>query len=237
MSSGKSPIDEFLLSAQVMIENSVSDPAVKAALANYGYTEEKLLAGKTMYVEATALQNAQKKEYGEQAAATAELNDIWETADQQYMKTLKVARVAFKENVKADKAAMLFGSRKRSLSGWLEQAQAFYTNIQNDSELMNDLSQYGYSPTKLEQEIGLINQVAAKNNEQKKEVGEAQKATQVRDKKIDELSKWVSDLRAVAKVALADDRQQLEKLGILARTSKASKSQKPAEEIPRTETK
>jgi len=61
MSNGKSPIDEFLLSAQVMIENSLSDPEVKAALAVYGYTEEKLTAGKTLYNEAAALQNAKKR--------------------------------------------------------------------------------------------------------------------------------------------------------------------------------
>lgn len=164
MSSGKSPIDEFLLSAQVMIENALSDPKVKAALAVYGYTEEKLTAGKTLYTEATALQNAQKKEYGEQVAATAELNAIWETADQQYMKTLKIARVAFQDHVKADKATMLFGSRKRSLSGWLAQTQAFYANIQNDPNLMNALTQYGYSQAKLEQEAGLLNHVAAKKS-------------------------------------------------------------------------
>lgn len=71
--------------------------------------------------------------------------------------------------------------------------------------------------------------------QQKKETGEAQAATQRRDKKIDELAKWVSDLRAVVKVALAGDPQQLEKLGILARTSKASKSGKQAESSQSTQ--
>lgn len=225
----KGPIDEFLLAAQVMIENAVSDPVVKAALADYGYTEEKLAAGKSLYAEAAALQNARKKEYGEQIAATAELDDIWKEADGRYMKTLKIARVAFQDNPKADKAVMLFGSRKESLSGWLEQAQAFYANILNDNGLMEALAQFGYTAEKLTEESELLNRVALKNNLQQREIGEAQAATQARDKKIDELSKWVSDLRAVAKVALADDPQQLEKLGILARTSRAAKSPKPAE--------
>lgn len=237
MYNGTSPIDEFLLSAQVMIENSLSDPIVKAALAVYGYTEEKLTAGKTLYTEATALQNTQKKEYGEQVAATAELNNIWEVAHQQYIKTLKIARVALQDNVKADKATMLFGRRKQSLSGWLEQAQVFYANITNDDAMINALTEYGYTAAKLNDESVFLNHVIAKNDEQKKETGEAQAATQVRDKKIDELAQWVSDLRAVAKVALTDDPQQLEKLGILARTSKATRSQKLVEESPSTETK
>ncbi|MGE5605242.1 MAG: hypothetical protein ACM3YE_06065 [Bacteroidota bacterium] len=229
MANLKNRIDEFLLAAQVMIENSLADPDVKAALAAYGYTGEILAAGKTLYDEAVALQNAQKKEYGDQIAATSELNDIWETADRQYMRTLKIARIAFQDHPKADKAVMLFGRRKESLSGWLEQAQSFYSNIQNDADLLNALSKYGYSPESLQQESELLNQIVIRNQQQKKEMGEAQAATQARDKKIDELAHWISDLRAVAKVALADDPQQLEKLGILARTSPAKRNKKGTE--------
>lgn len=229
MANLKNPIAEFLLEAQVMIENSLTDPVVKAALATYGYTEETLAVGKTLYDETVALQNAQSKEYGDQVAATSELYDLWKTADRQYMKTLKIARIAFLDHPKADRAVMLFGQRKESLSGWLAQAQLFYANILNDADLMDSLAEYGYTSEKIQQESALLNQIAVKNQQQKKEMGEAQAATQARDKKIDELAKWVSNLRAVAKVALADDPQQLEKLGILARTTPVSRGKKGAE--------
>lgn len=217
MANLKNRIADFLLTAQVMIENSLTDPVVKEALAAYGYTEEALAVGKTLYDETIALQNAQNKEYGDQIAATAELYDLWETAHRQYMKTLKIARIAFEDHPKADRAVMLFGKRKESLSGWLAQAQIFYANILNDADLMDSLAEYGYTIEKIQQESALLNQVAVKNQQQKKEMGEAQASTQARDEKIDELAKWISNLRAVAKVALADDPQQLEKLGILAR--------------------
>lgn len=229
MANLKNRIAEFLLGAQVIIENSLTDPVVKEALAAYGYSGETLAAGKTLFEEAMALQNTQKKEYGDQVAATSELNDIWETADQQYMKTLKIARVAFQDHPKADKAVVLFGRRKESLSGWLAQAQTFYANILKDTDLMNALALYGYTTEKLQQESDLLSQITVKNQQQKKEMGEAQASTQARDEKIDELAKWISNLRAVAKVALADDPQQLEKLGILARTSPVSRGKKGEE--------
>ncbi len=219
MANNQTRIDQFLLSSQVMIENSLSDNGIKTALADFGYTEEKLNAGKQLYDEAAALQNAQKKEYGDQVAATAELNEIWETAHQQYIRTLKIARVAFNDNIKADKATMLFGRRKQSLSGWLEQAQAFYKNLLNDTAFLTTLSAFGYTEEKLQNESTLINQVIAKHLAQKKEVGEAQEATETRDKALDKLAHWISDLRAVAKVTLEDNPQQLEKLGILARSN------------------
>jgi anion-transporting ArsA/GET3 family ATPase len=93
------------------------------------------------------------------------------------------------------------------------------------------LAGYGFSENRLleikklyeeAEESALIDQVTAKHLEQKKESGEAQEATEARDRKLDELASRISGLRAVAKVALDENPQMLEKLGILAR--KAPKS-------------
>jgi len=132
MSNLKTSIDDFLLGANRTIENALIDALVKAQLGSYGYPEEKILAGKALYVEAAALQLTYRKEYGEKVAATAELNDLWEEADKKYMMALKIARVALKDLPKSGLQVLLYGSRKQSLSGWLEQVRAFYNNIIND---------------------------------------------------------------------------------------------------------
>lgn len=83
---------------------------------------------------------------------------------------------------------------------------------------MNTLSQFGYTSQKLKQESDFLKKVRFQSQQQKKEIGEAQATTQARNKKIEELAKWISDFKAVAKVALEQNPQQLEKLGILVRT-------------------
>lgn len=218
MANLKTGLDQFLLSAQVMINNALTDEVIKQSLAAYGYTDETLLAGKKLYERVTALQNLRYSEYGEQIAATSELKKSKDKAKQQYMKTLKIARVALKESAKAGEAIMLCGVRKRNLSGWLEQAQIFYANLLRDVEFITRLSAYGYTREKLEREFALIDQVIAKSLAQKKETGEAQEATIIRDKALDDLAAWISDFKAVVRVALADNPQQLEKLGIIVKS-------------------
>lgn len=213
-------IQDYLLGAQIMIDNAIGDAEILEEVSKYGYNQEKLQYGKNLYTLLVELHNNQKKEYGEQLEATEELNKIWEETDKLYMKALKVARVALQGNLKADNAMMIDGPRKQSLSGWLVQVEAFYRNLLKDDNMLVKMSEFGYDIKKIEVEYELFKKVSEKNLKQKKERGEAQEATEKRDNKLDELDKWLSDFRAIAKVALSDTAQKLEKLGIIARYEK-----------------
>lgn len=218
MARNNEKLNEWILSSQVMIENSLSDDEIKKCLSSFGYSESKLLEGKKLYEETLDLINKQKKEYGEQFEASEELQKAWDKANQTYIRSLKVSRVAFQNNIKAQSSMMLNGSRKPSISGWLEQATAFYSNLSNDEGMILEMSKFGYDKKKIDDEYTQVNDVIQKNLKQKKETGEAQEATELRDRKIDELDRWVQDYRAIVKIALEGNPQKLEKLGILART-------------------
>ena len=66
-------IPQQLNAAQLAIVNSLADPEIKAAVAQYGYTTAKLNAGKALYDKALAAVNAQKSGKGGQKTATADL--------------------------------------------------------------------------------------------------------------------------------------------------------------------
>jgi hypothetical protein len=60
----------------------------------------------------------------------------------------------------------------------------------------------------------MVMDVIAADARHKKEMGESQEATEVRDNSFEELSDWMSKFYVVAKIALASKPQWLEKLGI-----------------------
>lgn len=213
----KQRMDDFLHTASILIENSIAIPEIAKALANHGYPEDKLKGGKYLYNEAAALHLAQMRASGARITATAEFKSLWAEAKRQYMRALKTARVALKDTVKAEQGIMLNGDREQSFSGWMEQARTFYANMLNDSQLLEIMTGFGYPLEKLQEESALIERVAEANLRQKKAMGAALEATQTRDQKFNELATWVSDLKAIAKVAFDDDPEQLEKLGIVAR--------------------
>lgn len=213
MANAKKSIAQRLLDAELAIDNTLSNQDILTAVTPYGYDEAALEAARDLQREAMALHEQQQQEYGEQYEATAVLREAWDTAADAYGAALKIARIAFRGNETAHKALGLGGSRKQSLSGWLDQARLFYNNMLRTPEFIAAMTPYTYNETKLEAEAALVEAVANANEAQEKERGEAQQATKVRDAKMDELDQWLADYKAIAEVALAVSPQSLEQLG------------------------
>jgi hypothetical protein len=209
----KLSIDEFLVRADVAIQNALSDPEILAALTTYGYDETALQAGADLVAEAEALHRAQQAEYAEQYSATEALNAAREEAKAIYTDHLKLARVAFRDNPEVRAFLDLDGRRKRTFSGWLKQAETFYTHLLETPDVLAAL----LDRFPLEQDFfaagqAEIEELVALNRMQEKEKGEAQQATKTRDAALDALDAWLDDYRTVAEIALQDQPQKLESL-------------------------
>jgi hypothetical protein len=226
---GSGTLSQFIESSKVLIENARAVPELSGCLAAYGYDTARLAEGQRLWSKADALVRKQAKEYGEQHEATAVAEQARAEVESAYMKTLKVARVALAEESLANSALKLYGPRKETLSGLIDQASTFYANLCTEPKFCQKMLRFGYLPQKLQAEAMLVENLRQKIQLQAKETGEAQAATAERDKKIAELDAWVSDLRAIARVAFYESPQELEKLGIVALNSpRLKKTEKAA---------
>lgn len=206
-------ISERLHQAEVAIDNALADAPILEALTAFGYDRVRLEAARALYAEVVALSQAQKVAYGRQFEATQTMETAWKEAKAAYMRTLKVARVAFDGNAKAKASLVLNGSRKQNFAGWLEQATALYQNLLNEADLLAAISSFGYDEVKITAEAAAAANVETLNLTQERAKGDAQAATQSRDTKLAELDKWMADFKKIALLALADTPQTLEKLG------------------------
>jgi hypothetical protein len=89
------------------------------------------------------------------------------------------------------------------------------SGVQNNPEIQERMSRYGYTPERLQEEQQQVEEVARLHSQQLEETAGAQQSTQDRDQAFDELCDWYSDFRAIARVALYDKPQLLEALGIV----------------------
>ena len=80
---------------------------------------------------------------------------------------------------------------------------------------MAAMSTFNITEEKLLAGQELVLDCEVKYNVQLKEKGEAQTATKVRDEAVDLLDKWMSDFTGIARIALEENPQYLEMLGIV----------------------
>ncbi|RED91912.1 hypothetical protein [Marinoscillum furvescens] len=208
-------IDAKLLSAQVALENALHNETIKTSLGEYGYDEPKLNEGLTLFNDAYTKHLDQKKEYGDQYAATDALDTAMDHANALYIRHVKIARIALRTDRGASATLELDGRRKQTYSGWLKQARLFYANALASTQILSALAHFGITTEKLEEGQAAVAQVETSLVQQLREKGEAQNATEARDEALDALMDWVADFIAIARIALEHKPQLLENLGII----------------------
>lgn len=205
-----------LTAAQLAITNSLADPEIKAAVAQYGYTTTKLNAGKKLYDTALAAVNAQKSGRGNQKTATADLKAKEKDARDAYQAAAKVARAALDKDGLAKLG--LAGKEPRDTAGFIA---AGYTLFDNAAE-SGLLAEFGYDADRLAAERAKIEAFDQANQAQEMAKGAAQQATQDQEAALKAMNDWVAQYLKIAKVALRGKKQLLEKIGVTARTTKTA---------------
>ncbi|WP_282036465.1 hypothetical protein [Saccharicrinis aurantiacus] len=208
-------IDALISKASVAITNGIQQEPIATLLSEFGYTPERLAVGEGLLNTTEQLNRLQIKEDGEQKEATSVLNHSIKKANVVYMPHLKIARIAFKNDVNLSTQLELRGERKQKQSAWLGQTKVFYNNLLANPKALEKMASFGQSSAKLEVGLQLVLAVDAQLAVRKKEMGEAQNATETRDAAADELQEWYSDYIEIARIALADQPQYLEMLGII----------------------
>lgn len=124
--------------------------------------------------------------------------------------------VAFRGRPAKKRRAAPGGRRKRSTAGWIRQAQQFYANALADPAYIAAFNGIGISQAELEDEQARADAVATADEKQEREKGDAQRARDKRGQALDALDEFMDPFLGIARVALADDPQLLEKLMIRA---------------------
>lgn len=188
-------------------------PDIAPKLAEIGYTATEITAKLQDIETLETLNEAQKKEYGEQYDATATYTATENALHTTYIKNLTIARVVFKNNVAAQVALALNGERKKSKSGYQAQALQFYKGILLNTDYKAELAVRGITEAILTSQKTGFEGLSDLEADQKKETGEAQAATKKRDDAYDIFEDWMSDFKKMAIVALSDSPQLREQLG------------------------
>lgn len=205
--------DELIAKMRLAFTNA-REPEILAELKNVGFSEADLTGSLGEVERLEALSAAQKKEYGEQYDATDGFNSKMQEIDQLFTRHRNLAKIAFKNNRQAYATLGIDEPKKLAYSAWFQQVKNFYAQLLANADFKAKAETISISPAVIAAQQDALAQLSALKEAQKKETGEAQKATETRDDALDALYPKYRDLIDYAMELFKDD-QTLEKLGIV----------------------
>jgi hypothetical protein len=208
-------VAEFILQCSLRINNSLNDDTILMQVSRMGYTKDELNVGHLLLEEVKELSIKCSRERGDVVGAYAQRNAEKNVTHQTFMKHRKLAKIAFKNNKEAIVALQLSGPVPQGIGDWVTQVKSFYTNLLSNNTWIEALAELGNGEEKLKIGLEQVSSVAKLNESILLEKGESQASTKERDDKIKELQTWVRDYEVIARIALEEHPQFLEKLGIV----------------------
>ena len=222
-------LEELVPIGKMAIANALKSEVIMEYLADYNYTPARLAEGQTLLTSADALITAQVGGLGDQKNATEDKDEAWAATDKVYMRHLKAARLCIHKS--GDRTLLaLDGNRENSYLRWRGQANQFYTQALARPDLLAQLADLNLTAAKLQAGLAMVTALETARQTQQSQIGLKQNATEERDKVLNDLRVWLSKYLAVAELALEDEPQLLESLGVLVR-SRSSRPSEPVEVV------
>lgn len=205
---------EEMISRMKIVFANAKLPDFLPQFKTLGYTEEKFNGYLSKVAELEQLHQNKKKEYADQYAETEKFNKKRAEIDKIYKRHGAFCKILFKGDTKAVSVLGLNEGHKNAYASWFQQVSNFYGQLLGHAEYLEKVGTINIKQTDLEAQRNALDELSRIKEIQKKEMGEAQRATEVRDEALDKIYPIYSELTAYAKVLFEDD-QMLEALGIV----------------------
>lgn len=215
-----------LKSSKVALNNSNEDVEIQAELGKYGFDGARIAEGLTYYDEADKAVSATAAALGTQKLATENLKAARKSAEDAYQALSGVAKVVLKGNEGALTKLGLNRAMPRVMAPFISAGNILFGNALGEPDIKAKLAGRGYTQEKLTAEHAKIAAYDDADDKQEAAKGAYQQAASIEAAALKRLNDWMSEFRKIAKIALKDKKNLLEKLGIKVRSVKTAAQRK-----------
>jgi len=207
---------EVLETSRIRFENTKNQPIIAENMAKYGYNEAKLTEGAKLLETAEGTYNFKKQEDHETKEINEHFKALKTSINTMYSKHREIAKIAYKKEPDVLLRLDINGKMPEGYVKWVETIKTFYVTSIGDQKIQAKLATLAVTGEELNKQKTDLEQLEHDRADYVREKGESQDATSQKDNAFDDLKEWMSEFKAVAKIALADHPQLLEALRIKA---------------------
>ncbi len=209
---------KFLERARVALTNAKSHQKINPLLAEYSMDEARIDLGWEKYNKAKESWEYNQQENAEAKIASNSYKKEYEDIETIFKIHREKTLTYFKKQFELLIRLGLEGPFPTGYREFFDKSKRFYQTIKDNSEIQEKLSLIKVSSDVVHDCLLKHASLLAKRADYEKESGESQEATQSKNAAMLELKDWMEDFDNIAKVALYEEPQLLEALGIFVRS-------------------
>ena len=213
--------------SKLAIQNTIKTPAILALVAPKGYPLAVMNQGLVIYNNADAAVALAASTSGDQGLASEAAAAAWKAVRVAYQDLAKIARAMFMR--RTDVLALL--GLNQPMPGAAGEFTLAFNKLFNTGaytpEITAKFLAKGYDSTKFSECRGLFGEWENAAGLHKAAAGDAEDAAEDQEKRLKAMVDWVAEYFKIARVALKDRPQLLEKIGVLVRRTR-TKAQRGA---------
>lgn len=202
--------------AELLLDGTEADPEIVTAMERYGMVKAKRDTGRAVLAAAKTALETQPLRKGAQLGATAAQKQARKDAQRAVGDLSGVCRAVFVGNGAALTTLGLDrGPLPVALAKFLLAAEQLYEGALSGPQSVRDtLAEFGYPATRLQAERATLAALRTADTEQEGRKSATQEATPSRTESLKALDAWAAQYIKLARIALRDQPQKLEALGI-----------------------
>ena len=199
------------------LSNASSLQEIATRVADFGYNAKKLQQGKGIVDRADMLHSLKKDKFNSKLHISQTLDADTKACRKLYMSHVKVARQSFDPATGIHRQLGIDRAIPQNVTEWVPLAHVFYIKLQ---EIHDQMTRYTIPAEEVDQGQAMVEAVLHQRNMRFAKKGEAEASTHTRDLARKEMRTWMNDFYGVARIALKDQPQWLEALGIQVKSKK-----------------
>lgn len=212
MHYSKLPFENFVNKVDEVLGQSLSDQGLVSSMSSFGYGLKEMEQGREHLEEVRQIDQEQEAAQERRKELNKERVQLQKDLQKRYMRIVKLGRIVFDENEMARKALGLDGPREKHFDDWYRQVYMFCKNLIAENNWLNSLKGYGVKKQDLDNILMDLEKLEELNTrfEHAKEI--SKEMTRKKRKKLLILQDWLSDYLKIARLALEEKPQLLNKL-------------------------
>ena len=200
------------------LTNAENHPEIGPLMAEYGMDAERIAEGWQVHNNARQKVDLKKQEEAETKVASNNYKAAYADLEATFKKHRDITLKFFRKDPEVLLTLGVKGRFPQRYNDFFDATHHFYSTIQNNAAIQQKVQLIKITPEVVTECLAKHQDLLNKRSDYDREEGETQDATQTKNAALIELDEWMDEFDRIAEVALYDQPQLLEVLGIFVRS-------------------